>query len=238
MFPTVASVTPDPPRPLPRGPHQLAREVVLASQRGRLLEAMADVVAAKGYAAATVADVIASAGVSRKTFYEHFRDKEDCFLAGFDAGVDLLLAAIVAATPAEGDDTWIGLMRARVRAYLDTLASRPAFARAFLIEVFAAGPRALERRAEVLRRFANLFRDLHEEARRQFPRLTPVPDPIYVAAVGAINELVSDLAREGRTDALPELEDTLLYLQVALFAGRETAAGLGLATPPQAAHLS
>ena len=205
--------------------------MVLASQRGRMLGAMADAVAAKGYAATTVADVVAGAGVSRKTFYEHFRDKEECFLAAFDAGVDLLLAAIVAAQPQ--DDSWIALMRARVRAYLDTLASNPAFARTFLIEVFAAGPRALERRADVLRRFARLFRDLHDEARRQFPQLPPVPEAIYVAAVGAINELVSDFAREGRAAELPELEDTLLYLQVALFAGRDTAAGLGLETQRQ-----
>lgn len=205
--------------------------MVLASQRARMLAAMADAVSRKGFAATTVADVVAGAGVSRKTFYEHFRDKEECFLAAFDAGVDLLLGAIVGAQPAGNDATWIGLMRARVRAYLETLASEPAFARTFLIEVFAAGPRALERRAEVLRRFAQLFRDLHDEARRQFPRLPPVPEPIYVAAVGAINELVSDFAREGRTAALPELEDTLLYVQVALFAGRDTAAGLGLGNP-------
>jgi AcrR family transcriptional regulator len=212
--------------------------VVLASQRGRMLGAMADAVADKGYAATTVAHVVARAGVSRKTFYEHFRDKEECFLAAFDTGVDLLLAAIVAAQPAGSESSWIALMRARVRAYLDTLASNPAFARTFLIEVFAAGPRALERRADVLRRFARLFRDLHEEARRQFPELPSVPEPIYVAAVGAINELVSDFAREGRTAELPELEDTLLYLQVALFAGRDTAAGLGLETPQRAPHLS
>jgi AcrR family transcriptional regulator len=216
------------PRSLPRGPHGLERDVVLASQRGRMLGAMADAVSAKGYAATTVADVVAGAGVSRKTFYEHFRDKEECFLAAFDTGVDLLLGAIHSAQAAGDDATWVGLMRARARAYLETLASEPAFARTFLIEVFAAGPRALDRRAEVLRRFAQLFRDLHVEARRQFPDLPPVPEPMYMAAVGAINELVSDFTREGRTAELPELEDTLLFLQVALFAGRDTAAGLGL----------
>jgi AcrR family transcriptional regulator len=201
---------------------------VLASQRGRMLGAMADAVAANTYGATTVADVVAGAGVSRKTFYEHFRDKEECFLAAFDTGVDLLLDAIAAAEAPPDDPSWLGLMRARVRAYLETLASRPAFARTFLIEVFAAGPLALQRRADVLRRFADLFKELHDDARRQFPELPPVPEPIYVAAVGAINELVSDFAREGRTADLPELEDTLLYLQVALFAGRDTAAGLGL----------
>lgn len=216
------------PRYLPRGPHGLERDVVLASQRGRMLGAMADAVAAKGYAGTTVADVVAGAGVSRKTFYEHFRDKEECFLAAFDAGVDLLLDAIVGARPSGGDQGWLELMRARVRAYLETLSSEPAFARTFLIEVFAAGPHALERRAVVLRRFAHLFRDLHVEARRQYPQLPAVPEPVYVAAVGATNELVSDFARAGRMAALPDLEDTLVYLQVALFAGRDVAAGLGL----------
>ena len=202
---------------------------MLASQRDRMLSAMAEAVAANTYAGTTVADVVAGAGVSRKTFYEHFRDKEECFLAAFDTGVDLLLGAIVAAQPGADDATWIGLMRARSRAYLETLAGRPAFARTFLIEVFAAGPRALERRADVLRRFAKLFEDLHEQARGQFPNLPPVPGAVYVAAVGAINELVSDFTREGRAADLPELEDTLLYLQVALFAGRDTATDLGLA---------
>ena len=191
-----------------------------------MLGAMAEAVARKTYAGTTVADVVAGAGVSRKTFYEHFRDKEGCFLAAFDAGVDMLLAAIAAAQPQAGDESWLGLMRARARAYLEALATQPAFARTFLIEVFAAGPHALDRRAEVLRRFAKLFRDLHDDARTQFPDLPPVPAPVYVAAVGAINELVSEFAREGRTHDLPELEDTLVYLQVALFAGRETAAGL------------
>ena len=214
--------------PLPRGPHSLGREAVRDSQRRRMLDAVTAAVAEKGFGATVVADVVSRAGVSRKTFYEHFRDKEECFLAAFDTGVDLLLGAIMAAQPAAGDETWIGLMRARARAYLDTLASEPSFARTFLIEVFAAGPRALDRRAEVLGRFAQLFRDLHVEARRQFPDLPPVPEPIYFAAVGAINELVSDFAREGRTAELPELEDTLLYLQIALFAGRDLAAGLGL----------
>src|SRR3954462_14268125 len=122
-----------PMRPLPRGPHRLAREEVVASQRGRMLDALAESVAAKGYAGTTVGDVVAGAGVSRKTFYEHFSDKEDCFLAAFDSGVDALLDAIAAAEP--DDATRIGIVRARVRAYLVTLAARPAFARAFLIEV-------------------------------------------------------------------------------------------------------
>jgi AcrR family transcriptional regulator len=211
-------------RPLPRGPHRLERDVVLASQRGRMLEAMAEAVAEKGYPATTVSDVVAGAGVSRKTFYEHFSDKEDCFLAAFDAGVEIVLAAISAAAPEERD--WVERMRARTRAYLETLASEPAFARSFLIEVFAAGPRALERRLAVHERFQQFLRDEYEQVRRDFPELPEVPEAIYVAAVGAINELVSSYVRDGRTAALPELEDTLSYLQVVMFAGHPTASRL------------
>src|SRR3712207_3655299 len=98
-----------------------------------MTDAVAGAVAAKGYAGATVGDVVAGAGVSRKTFYEHFRDKEECFLAAFDAGVDALLAAIVAAKPERPG--WLETLRARVRAYLEGLAARPEFAHTFMTEV-------------------------------------------------------------------------------------------------------
>lgn len=201
-------------RPLPRGPHNLARDDVLASQRQRMLDAMAETVARKGYAGTTVGDVVAGAGVSRKTFYEHFRDKEDCFLAAFDSGVEALLAAIATAEPE--DATRMGLVRARVRAYLVALAARPAFARTFLIEVFAAGPHALERRERVLARFEDFLRGLHAEVRRDFPGQPEVRDVVWVAAVGAVNEVVSQHVRDGRAEELPELEDTLVDIQAAL----------------------
>src|SRR3954471_9945682 len=123
---------------LPRGRHAAPRAVVRESQRGRMLAAMASAVGEKGYGAVAVADVIARAGVSRKTFYEHFDDKEECFLAAWEAGVEILFAAI--AHSQEGAPGPVERMRASLRAYLETLASEPAFARSFLIEVVAAGP--------------------------------------------------------------------------------------------------
>ena len=211
-------------RSLPRGPHRLAREQVLASQRGRMLHAIAEAVAAKGYTATTVGDVVSGAGVSRKTFYEHFADKEECFLAAWDAGVELLLGAIVESQETVADP--IERMRAGLRAYLGTLASEPAFARSFLIEVVAAGPRAEARRAEVHERFAGLFSARHRQARRDRPELPDVPESISLAAVGAINELVSGYVRAGRTGELLELEDTILYLELVLFAGHDAAAAI------------
>ncbi|MDT7703235.1 MAG: hypothetical protein QOJ30_5560 [Pseudonocardiales bacterium] len=227
MSPTVSSITPAPPRELPRGPHRLAREVVLASQRGRMLDAMAEVVAEKGYAATTVADAIGKAGVSRKTFYEHFRDKEDCFLAAYDAGVELLLETLRGASGDAGAGEPADLLdnaRARTRAYLETLASEPAFARTFLIEVAAAGPAALARREAVHDRFAALLREQLEAARAQLPELPLPPDEVYLAAVGATDLVVSRLVASGRVSELPQLEDAVLHIQLSLLVGGAAAA--------------
>ena len=209
--------------PLPRGPHGLAREEVLASQRGRMLTAISEAVAEKGYAATTVADVVGRAGVSRKTFYEHFSDKEECFIAAWDAGVALLIDAVTRATlGAEGD--WKDRLHAGVRAYLHTLVSVPAFARTFLIEVLAAGPRALDRRAQVHRRFAELLRTLHERQREVAPELPELPDEVFTATVGAVEALVAERVRQGRIEELPELESVITYIQVAFLAGHDRAA--------------
>jgi AcrR family transcriptional regulator len=209
------------PRELPRGPHRLRREVVEASQRERMLDAMVQAVAAKGYSGTTVADVVSRAGVSRKTFYEHFRDKEDCFLAAYDEGVAILMDQI--RMSGEGATSWRELMRARVRAYLSLLVEEPAFARAYLIEVFAAGPAALERRREVHARLAAFGRELNEGARREFPGMAEVPDEVFIAAFGAINELLYTYVSEGRGADLLELQEPIEYLQTALFAGHQAA---------------
>ena len=138
------SASSDIPRRLPRGTHGLDRDVVEASQRTRLLEAVGRAVAERGYAGATIDDVVRRAGVSKKTFYDHFADKQDCFLAAYEAASEELLERVREAHASEDD--WLERTRAGIRAYLRWLAADPALARVFLIEVAAAGPLALERR--------------------------------------------------------------------------------------------
>jgi AcrR family transcriptional regulator len=137
---------------LPRGPHRLSRDEVAASQRGRVFGAMAEVMAEKGYAATTVSDVLRRARVSRETFYEQFASKEECFMEAFAAAVDAVLIGAFEALPAEG--TPLERFGRALRAYLDALAEHPALARLLLVEVYAAGPGALARRAELQQRFA------------------------------------------------------------------------------------
>lgn len=223
----------DVPRSLPRGPHGLPREVITESQRRRLLEAMAEAVAEKGYGATVVSDVIARAGVSRRTFYDHFRDKEECFLVGYELGVEVLLAAVDAAGADSAQDPLVRT-RLRIRAFLATLASEPAFAHTFLVEINAAGPRARERRREVHRQFVERARASLAEARRVVPELPEIPDEVHQAAVAATNEVVSLWVSEGRAAELPLLEDLVLHIQLALLTPRRSPA----APPPKAPRSS
>ena len=143
-----------------------------ASQRTRLLEAVGRAVAEKGYAAATIDDIVRDAGVSKKTFYEHFSDKLDCFLAAYEAASDQLLEHVRAAQEAAEDD-WLARTRAGIHAYLRWLAAEPALARVFLIEIAAAGPVALELRERMRDRYADRMRELADggrRARRDLPR--------------------------------------------------------------------
>src|SRR3954454_12453140 len=102
---------------LPRGRHGLTREQVVGSQRGRIFRAMAETMARKGYASTSVSEVLRAAGVSRETFYEQFTDKEDCFIAAFQAAVGNVLGAV---RDAPGDDgTPLERFARGLRAYLD-----------------------------------------------------------------------------------------------------------------------
>jgi AcrR family transcriptional regulator len=201
---------------LPRGRHAAPREVVARSQRERMLVALTEAVAEKGYARVAVADVIAGAGVSRRTFYEHFANKDECFLAAYDAGVDGLLDAIEEAQAEAGDDL-LARARAGTSTYLQLLADNPAFARTFLIEVLGAGPAALERRAAIHDRFAQRL----ASGLRGAVAGAPEPSPELVrACVGAIHELVTHrLLTEGAA-ALPALLDHLLEIETRLLLPR------------------
>jgi AcrR family transcriptional regulator len=205
------------PRSLPRGRHAAAREVVLASQRGRLLEAMAACVAERGYAATTVAQVVARAGVSRKTFYEHFADKRACFLAAWEAGVEILFGQL-AEVAAETED-WRRRLRDGVEAFLEVLAAEPEFARSFMIEVLSVGEEALTRRAEIHERFAGVLAETYDAAQAQGAGLGPVPPWVFRAAAGAAWELIVEHLRTRGVDGLVGLAPRIEQIHLALLRG-------------------
>jgi AcrR family transcriptional regulator len=181
-------------------------------QRARLLAAMAGVVADKGYASATVADVVREAGVSRTTFYGLYSSKEQCFLETYRHGVDVLIDAVRAAVREPGD--WRAQLRAGVRAYLRTLAAEPRFARTYLIEIHAAGPAALEVRGDALRRFAKRY----AAAARAATRIPPRSDALLILCAGT-EQLCAERVRAGEHARLHELEDVFCSCAEAVLLG-------------------
>lgn len=183
-----------------------SREFVPVTQRERLLDGMARTVAEQGYAATSVADVLREARISRRTFYERFADKEDCFLAAYDAIVELCHERVSAAFGAAA--TWQEGIREGLDALLRVLAAEPAFARLAVVEVLAAGPRGLTRRDETMQRFAAFVQVGRDEGADPS---APPPDLVAQAIVGGIYELVYSHIVRGETARLPELGGEMLH---------------------------
>jgi len=175
------------------------------TQRDRLLHGMAQTVARRGYAATPVAEVLKAAGVSRRTFYEQFADKEDCFLAAYDAIVAVCTERLVAGYHA--GETWEDGIALAYDGLLSTLAAEPDFAHLGVVDVLAAGPRALARREATLRRFARLI----DVTRERADAVSRPPTLVGHAIVGGIHELVYSKLVRGHAARLPQLTDELLH---------------------------
>ncbi len=178
-----------------------------ASQRARMLRAMTVAVAAKGYAGTVVADVVSGAGVSRQSFYEQFADKQECFLAAYEASAEGILAGVEEGVDREGDG--LGQLRGMVQAYLGFLASEPAVARTYLIDVFAAGPEAFRRQGEVSARFAGLLARVHDRLRNEGRSDRELDAFDFEALVGAVRSIVTARVLAGDGADLPELLDRI-----------------------------
>lgn len=178
------------------------------SQRMRLFEGLAAAVAERGYGTATIADIVRHAKVSKRTFYEHFDDKEACFLAMYVMATDTILTAVAAAFEAKSSASWQEQVDAAIDAYVTTLEANPALTWSCLVEIHAAGARALQRRREVHGAFAGMLRELVARTRKKHPELNPITAAMATALVGGINELLLVQVERGPQHRLSELRET------------------------------
>lgn len=205
------------PNRLPAGRHALPRDVVLASQRERIIEAMTDACADDGYGAVNIAQVVQRARVSRTVFYELFGDKEGCFLAAFDAFLAPFATAMARA--AGDEDAWPDQMRAGLGAGLAHLATHPSQARLGVVDVFAAGPTALDRYREAIRSIVPAI-----DAGRACRPLPGPPERTATALIDGLALVVRDELLSGRAAELPAACPELLFTILGPYLGHERAA--------------
>lgn len=173
--------------------------------RSRLLEGMARAVAAKGYAEATIADIVREASVSRRTFYEHFAGKAECLVALYEAASHNALKVLRDAIAAEHG--WEQQLERALGAYLGCMAANPVLMRTLFIEILGLGPAGMAARRRVNQEIADyMLAVVNRGAARQ---LTPA---LAMAVVGGIHELVLQAIEDGKVTELPELTATAAQL--------------------------
>lgn len=204
------------PFQLPGGRHGLPRSFVVSNQRERILAAVADAVFDAGYSGLTVADVVARAGVSRRTFYDQFADKRAAFFAAYDASVQQAMAA--AANGFARGGGWAEQVRLGLHGFLSFLANDPAFTRMAVVEMPLAGEEGHARHLAGRAGFELFLAPGAELVGRPVPALVP-------KTVGSgVFELIHAQVVAGRTESLPELLPACVYHCLAPYVGIEAAA--------------
>jgi len=205
------------PGRLPRGRHSLPAGVVARSQRTRIIHGTADVMASKGYAEATVSDIVAAAAISREVFYAHFSNKQDAFLAAQQYVTQHILEACTAAY--FSGSTWPERVWSCLEALIGLLVSNPELAHLRLVECYAAGPAAIEQ-TEQLKRAARIFL---QEGFNTIPGQSSVPPLATDAIAGAVFEVLYAHIAHGELDQLPRRLPQLTYIAIAPFLGPKRA---------------
>jgi AcrR family transcriptional regulator len=202
---------------LPAGRHGLPREFIAHNQRERIVTALVDTVAERGYNATTVAHITKAAAVSRRTFYEHFADKEACFLAAYDMVADHIRASMRAA--AESFEEWPQQVRAALATMLRFLAGEPELAQLVMIEPVAAGGEIAARHRASMQGLVEILK----AGRPEHSGSRPLPEATEETLVGGIVSLIVREISAGRGERLEELLPDLVELTLAPYVGGEQA---------------
>lgn len=189
-----------PTRRLPPGPHGIPPELVARNQRERLIAAMAEVCAEKGYAGTTVADVARRAGVSTASFYRQFKGRQECMLASFEELSERLSEEVERACGGEGGPA--EQVRTAIRTAATLLAGDLPTARLLTVEVVAVGPEGVRLQHEAIARLAARLSGVRNP---DGPPSPPFPSPEW-AAVATMVAVVAKRVAEGKGPSAEDLE--------------------------------
>ncbi|HET9591315.1 MAG TPA: TetR/AcrR family transcriptional regulator [Solirubrobacterales bacterium] len=204
------------PQSLPRGRHGLPRELIVENQRSRLVSGMIETVAEQGYGKATIANVIAAAKVSRKTFYESFANREDCYRAAYEATFEFLRERVAAGSSAQD---WPGSVRGGLAALLESLGGHSDLAAFFLISPASVGD-------EISDRHHAAIRELVEVLLAKLPAGSEADGAAEIrteALAGGLSRLLAIKVNAGEASEMPALLPDLVELFLRPYLGTEEA---------------
>jgi AcrR family transcriptional regulator len=205
---------------LPPGRHGLPREFVVHNQRERLIAGLAESIAENGYSGTTIAHITRHAAVSRRTFYEHFSSKDECFVAAYDTVMAELRERVSAGF--ESAEDWPHAARAGIGAMLEFLAAEPHLARLCMVEALVAGPVVVERYDAAIQSFVPYFKEGREgRSPEVLSRLSPTTEE---ALVGGMVSLISRRIIAGKAEELEELLPDLVEFTLTPYLGSAEAA--------------
>ena len=192
-------------------------ELVTSPKRQAILDGMLEAVGAEGYEHTSVRTVLDRTGVYRQAFYDNFTDKDDCYLQAYDAGVERIESLLL--TAVEGQESWTGQLRAGLAALLDFLDAEPDTGRALVVEVHAAGPEALAKRAAAMKRLTGFLDRAREEAAG-----AESPPPIAGEGIAAgIHAVIHSRLATGESDGFRRLLPEFMYFAVLPYFGADLA---------------
>jgi len=200
-----------------RTPNAPELKLVSSPKRQAIMEGMLEAVGAEGYERTSVRTVLDRTGVYRQAFYDNFNDKDDCYLQALEMGVERV--ECVMADAGSGEATWTGRLRAGLGALLDFLDAEPDVGRALIVEVHAAGPRALARRTAAMDRVHSFLDQAREEAGE-----VESPPPIAGEGIAAgIHAVIHSRLATGAEGGFRQLLPELMYFAVLPYFGPERA---------------
>jgi AcrR family transcriptional regulator len=204
---------------LPSGRHDLPRQFIVKSQRERIVDATAAIVAVKGLAGLTIPEIARRANVSHQTFYEMYPTKHDAFLGAQKVGLHQALLVTVEAYETHKDN-WPRGVAAGLCALIDYLSSEPAHAHLTLVDTFGASPEAIEIRDTALGAFSAYLAPGYDLA----PKGLDVPEIAAEAVAGGIWQVFHHYIEDDRIAELPDAAPQIVYMTLTPFLGPKEAA--------------
>jgi AcrR family transcriptional regulator len=175
--------------------------------RSRLLAGLATVLESKTLAELYADDIVRTAGVSKRTFYQHFKNKQECFLALYEENSAYIMTTLLHATQDESL-SMVERVERGAEVYLAAMQAQAPLMKRLYIDILTLGSEGLAARRRVIGMFALLITDMYSKEQQRLPSLPDIPEVMLTGIIAGLNELILYRIEDGKADELTELAST------------------------------